>query len=368
VETYRVGTVRNVTTFDFNSGYASCYRDIQVGDPATCHRITTPANPYRFLDRFGMMAATVKIPKSYSAPLPVHVGERTVFPTDRVTGAWMLAELRRAVEHGASIEACDFVVYADRTLGLFRDYVDTLYSLRVKAQKEKRPEQYVYKLMLNGLYGKFGQRSDDPLKSLIVPRRKVALSEFDDAEPVELCGYEAFLVDKAQRVQSPHVHVLWAAAISAQMRLKLADLIEEVGENLFYCDTDSIATTANLRESSDLGGLKVAERFDVATFFAPKEYIGVTVEGGKVARVKGVPPYLAEEYLTKGRAAIARPIRTLTAIRGGGRIAEWQTIIKRKLASPPTRFHRPITNYARQLANTRPYSFAEAFDALGGTG
>jgi hypothetical protein len=365
VETYRVGTTCDVTTFDFNSGYASVYRDIEVGDPATYHRITTPATPQRFLDKFGMMQATVKVPRSYSAPLPLHVGSKTVFATDRIEGTWVLAELRNAIENGASIEACEFVVYADRTLRLFRNYVDVLYGLRRRAQEKGSPDQYVYKVLLNGLYGKFGQRSDDPLKSLIVPRGKANLSDFEDCEPVDVCGYEGFLVDKVARVQSPHVHVLWAAAISAGMRLKLHELIEHLDGNVFYCDTDSVVTTARLRQSNDLGGLKIAERFDKATFFAPKEYIGVTLEGHQIARVKGVPPHLAEEYLRTGSTAITRPIHTLTAVRHGGRIAEWKTVVKRKLASPPTRYHRAVTNYARQCVNTRPYCFAEALDALG---
>jgi len=364
VETLKVGTARDVSYYDFNSLYPAVYRDLAVGDPATYHQIAHPQDPARYLDKFGQFWGELQIPRSYITPLPIRVSAKTVFVSGAIRGSWTLSEVRHALEHGAAIRSCDRIVYAERVLHPFRQFVDTLYPLRMKLKAAGRPDEYVIKLMLNGLYGKFGQRTDEGLQSLVVPRGDYDLEEFADCEPVALAGRECFLRDKRGTVQSPHIHVLWAAEIAAQARMKLYDTLSEIEDECFYADTDSIHTTAQIETSTKLGGLKLAETFARVTYFAPKEYCYVAADGSENFRVKGIPRRLAEEYLRSGLTHLRQPLHTLTAINTNRRIATWREITKTHLLSPPTRWHRPMTDYNRHFIDTRPYSLSEALDAL----
>ena len=357
VECFKVATAKEINVYDFNSLYASVMRDLRVGLPDTYHHIESPRSAARYLDKFGQFTGSLRVPSSYIPSLPYKPQGRSFFCYGDVAGSWTLSEVRAAVQSGATILSCDSVTYADRTVKLFERYVNDLYFVRMEMQHNHDPSEYVVKMMLNSLYGKFGQRSESGLQELIVPEGDYDLEEFSDCDPVELAGYECFMRDKQLFVQSPHVHVLWAAEIAARARMKLGRLLDQVGHDAFYCDTDSLHTTAKLETSEALGFLKQEERYARITYFAPKEYGGITSAGQFVTHAKGIPARYRSEYLAKGRVEFQQPTHVLESIQRNCRIAEWRKQLRTRRRTTPTRKHADIADYNCDFVDT------EAFDA-----
>ncbi len=355
-ECYRVGTVFDVNAYDVTSNYPSVMRDLEVGLPNTYHRIHAPQNPCWYLDKFGQFYGELEMPASFVPTMPARVNSRLFFPYGRLRGSWTLSEVLFALQHGARIKNCDWILYADETIKPFTRYVDELFKLRQEYHAKEDKNEVVIKLLLNSLYGKFGQRSDSGLQRLIVPPQHYRLRDYDGCEVVKLAGYECFMEDIQPFVQSPHVHVLWAAEITARGRMRLANLLMENETEAIYCDTDCIHTLAVLETGTALGDLRSQYRFQRSTYFAPKEYAGYTSGGEFIARAKGIPAPNASDYLARGHTTFTQPLHTLEAIRTGGRIAAWRTIVKSRRSNPCNRQHQPLSDYNQPSVTTFPFS------------
>jgi hypothetical protein len=69
-----------------------------------------------------------------------------------------------------------------------------------------------------------------------------------------------------------HEHVAIAAHITSVARTTLYNHLEACGEDLYYCDTDSIYTGHTLPTSNALGGLKLECEVSSGRFIQPKLY------------------------------------------------------------------------------------------------
>jgi len=163
---------------------------------------------------------------------------------------------------------------------------------------------YVVKILLNSLYGKFGQSAS---------RRKVVPWSEDlpkGAIPVDGTSLSpVWYID--EEVTAPYIMPQIAAHVTALARVRLYDHLQACGDTLAYCDTDSIITSSVLDTSTQLGGLK-------------NEYPGVTFTGTFLA------PKL---YMLKGSdgstKVVAKGIRerteaTFETLRAGGTVSSWE--------------------------------------------
>lgn len=356
VEVFTAGTSYNVNVYDFNSLYPSIMKSVEVGIPSSYRRVDAPSNPYSYLDNFGLLRGTIRLPENDIGMLPHRSGVKLYFPYGKISGGWMLSELRNAVENGAIIETCDSITFATETRLLFADYVNDLYAVRLKYQADGRPDEVTVKLLLTSLYGKFAQNNDTGLQTLITPTGDYDLEDYANDEPVVIAGREAFLRTAINNIQPPHVNVAWAAEITSQARLRLLGGLLTIDGTLIYSDTDSIHTTGKTDTSNRLGELKLEHEFPRATYYAPKEYGGIDKDGTPVLRAKGIPPAHRDEYLTKGAVEFQQPIHILSAIRRGKRIAEWVNITKHRRSGASNRKHEPITDYNTTSCHTYPYN------------
>lgn len=355
VEAFHIGTTSDVKAYDFNSLYPSVMMGAEVAIPSSYIRHDRLSNPHKYMDNFGQFFGTVHVPDYNVGLLPFRSEGRLYFPVGNIRGSWMLSELRHALEHGAIIKDCESIIYARKTIRPFDDYIRTLYDIRLEHKQSNNPSEIVDKLLMNSLYGKFAQHDDGGLQSLLMPEDGFSLDDFIGCEPVEIAGREMFLRDKNNIVQSPHIHVLWAAEITARARIKLLSALLPVQYEAVYCDTDSVHTFSKLDTSINLGGLKVEHDFARVTYFAPKEYGGQDQNGEFVHRAKGIPPAYRSEYLAKGAVEFKQPIHTLTAIRRGKRIAEWVTVEKHRRSDAMNRSHRPVPDFNAELVPTFPF-------------
>jgi hypothetical protein len=84
-------------------------------------------------------------------------------------------------------------------------------------------------------------------------------------------------------------HAGIGSLVTAHSRIKLYRTMRQVESRLYYCDTDSIITSASLPISKRLGELKLEDSTNRACFLLPKTYIF-----GKSVKMKGFPKEFAQ--------------------------------------------------------------------------
>ena len=128
----------------------------------------------------------------------------------------------------------------------FESYVDTFYKYR----KSDKGNDVIFKLMLNSLYGKFGQKLERDVK--------VLNSTYEDKEVKSVINADGMFISTYEEVtpfyQSATNRLDVAGKITEQARLTMGNYMnmirEEFGaESVIYTDTDSIITYANLKGS-----------------------------------------------------------------------------------------------------------------------
>ncbi|MEM4024081.1 DNA polymerase [Pyrobaculum sp.] len=255
-------------------------------------------------------------------------GAGLVFPVGRFVTRLIGPELKEAArrKHLAKAEDC----YVYEAAPIFKEYVEYFWALRqkYKAEGDKVREQFA-KLLLNSLYGKFGQWVR-PLKALgtaLMPRYLAA--DFVDVEAEKIgrfyqAGFEVFIQLKEKKSWENAV-VAISATVTSYARLALWSFIETAGlENTYYVDTDSLMVDQEGLEKlrpligSNLGWLKLEKEADTVELRAPKDYTF-----GSVVKIKGVPKRAEEvadsifaySKITKVKTSLnegsAEPIETL---------------------------------------------------------
>lgn len=359
VENYRVGTDRDINVYDVNSLYPAVMRDLEVGLPSSYHRLYKPHILSTYLDYPGQWFGTIQLPAAFIGPLPLKANHRLYYPYGTMRGSWTFSEVRNALENGARVLDTEWVIYASQGIKPFGPYVDALYARKMASTATLDPAREVYKLLLNSLYGKFGQHSDTGLQSLEVPTGDFELEDYADCQPVSIAGYLCFLRERPTHIQSPHVQVMWAAEIAAQARVKLYDYLQPLDMEVNYCDTDSIHTSERLSTNDSLGSLKLERTFARVSYYAPKEYGGITSRGEFIAHAKGIPEAQQAEYLRCGHAAFTRPLHTLEVMRTNERIGAPKATTKFRRTNPTNRKHKRIRDYNLPAIYSYPAHYPE---------
>lgn len=146
-----------------------------------------------------------------------------------------------------------------------------------------------------------------------------------------------------------------AAHVTAYGRLELLKYIEQVEQDLIYCDTDSVIFDSSngkipFNTGRELGQMKVVERcskcgqefhienrcpgskpipfWDSCHTYAPKLY-----QANNIHKAKGVPKRLAQTFIETGRAEFDLPFKYREAVRFYDRkncrkLSIWRTVSK----------------------------------------
>lgn len=293
--------------YDFNSSYPASMLEMMPGGVATWWEGTPPA---RLTDyHIGFCDVEVEVPEElHIPPLPIRIErggtaelldpapmpyDKLIFPVGRLRGVWEWTELQMALEVGCRITRWHRSAWYV-PIPLFERFVRDLYRYRDKSQPDyDEGLASVVKIMLNSTYGKFG------MKTL---RKKIY--RWDDPE----------LPDGARPANGDPDCPVWyaeeeadacyvmpqiAARVTALSRVKLYRAMMasmDAGGSVYYCDTDSVITTAELPSSTALGELKdelpeYSGRLH-GKFIAPKLYMLWADESGETVyrqtKAKGV--------------------------------------------------------------------------------
>jgi len=169
---------------------------------------------------------------------------------------------------------------------LFRKYVDTFFGLKQKYTTENNKVfRYVTKILLNSLYGKFGQKMDETIfEEQTLDEQYYSISCFDEETGTAFSEFQ-FGQHKKRVIEgvneSNYSFPIISAAVTAYARKHILDFMMVCGlENVYYCDTDSIFTNKdglyNLRKyikPNKLGYLELQKESESVEIKGNKDYV-----------------------------------------------------------------------------------------------
>jgi hypothetical protein len=307
VECFYRGYIENVNYYDINSLYPFVMKKYAFPMPNSIQLNEAPTG-LSLLDYAGLSEAQVRCPDNLDIPLlPTRDSNKLMFPTGDFIGYFTHAELKKAKSLGYRIKLLKTYYYTE-TFNPFAEYVEDLYNRRNEYKKLNSPLAIVYKLCLNSLYGKFGQKieqteilfGDNPedIQKIIeaekdtyrvdIDGKATGRYKIDFPKTCEVMHPDGTLwnesniyyVTDLQRKKYPHfINPILSIYITSYARLELYERMEKCN-TVYYCDTDSIMTPDILPTSDNLGDLKLEIKADKGIIVRPKFYY--LQEGNKV--------------------------------------------------------------------------------------
>lgn len=223
--------------------------------------------------------ATVRVPDMFLPPLGARGRDgRIYFPTGTWRGTFSRPDLELLQSVGGSIDAVHGVDLFHSQTDL-ANYALDLYDRRAAAKRAGQSFlALVLKYLLNSCYGKFGEHRDKTSLRLHPlhdgcphdGEHNVMHNGYFHASCVEELFPGAILVTEEKDV--PHEHVPISAYITSLARATLYRGLAPCGEDLYYCDTDSILTGQTLPTGDKLGEWKLEHEVSHGRFIQPKLY------------------------------------------------------------------------------------------------
>ena len=302
---------------------------------------------------FGIIKCKILPPKKlYHPVLPVKVkmdkNEKLLFPlclrcaekkireclhseNERmITGTWSTIEVNKAIEKGYKVqEIYEVWHFKNKSRSLFKGYVKNFMKIKLESSphnynsneeyiqdiKEKMgidldPKKIqvnpgrraVAKICLNSLWGKFGQRQNMSKTEYVTDVRRFYEVLLDD----RLIDINVnYLTDEMAQMSykfkdyyienNTSTNIYIALFTTANARLRLYEKLDELGEAVIYCDTDSIVyfdDGKNTIKTGDMLGewtdeLRKDEYIKLWASTGPKSYYYETNLGKNVTKIKG---------------------------------------------------------------------------------
>ncbi len=278
---------------------------------------------------FGFLTVKVTVPYMNRPPLPMHKDGFLIHPYGTFEGTFFSEELKFAISANVKIEHISMAVEFEKEY-IFTNFVHSLYKERLHALRHnQKASNYIYKLLMNSLYGRFAMKPQLEETKFVNNRSKLLIDvlypnfdySFLTQEPVNLISYEhvtdslldieivnnlpldqkiknslSYLHMKASfKRTNLNISIQISAAITAYGRIKLLKDINNLEKlqkvNLYYVDTDSIILDKPLPldwVSQKLGFYKQVDFKVHGIFLAPKVYI-LNHKNYKKIIFKGLP-------------------------------------------------------------------------------
>jgi hypothetical protein len=226
-------------------------------------------------DAFGFFYCEIIAPDNLEHPIiQTHVKinnmTRTIAPIGQWSDMIFSEELNNAMKFGYKFEILWGYKFERKII--FKDYVETLYNLRLQYPKSN-PLNLIAKLLLNSLYGRFGMIDSFPNIDIMDVSDFIKFEELfsdDIIDFVQLDNKIMVIYRSNQKnintlldghKESHNVSIAIASAITAYARIHMSQFKNNSDYNLFYSDTDSIYIDKPLSEdlvnSKILGKMKL---------------------------------------------------------------------------------------------------------------
>lgn len=237
-------------------------------------------------------------------------GHRTIAPVGKWKGVYYSEELYNAIVKNSKHKFKTHRGFLFRQDYLFKNYVEILFNLRQRSQKNT-PINIIAKLLLNSLYGRFGMNPDKADHIILgdqLEKDKIFI-DYEVKSVVNLGNGKELYSYVPKKVKDKEIldllkddagnsnmliNVAISSAITGLSRIFMSYFKNNSLFKLYYSDTDSIFIDVNLENiypdlvGTALGQLKPEYEFDEACFLAPKVYGGIIKEGHSLVKAKGV--------------------------------------------------------------------------------
>jgi hypothetical protein len=280
--------------------------------------------------------------------LPVRTKTGTIYPNGRWRGWYVGEELLTARALGVRIKVLGGIQFSE-VCSPFSSYVREMFR---RKQRSRGGPRLMFKLLLNALYGKFGQQGK---RVEAVPIEKLLTMREPPLEWRPWCGLAIFT---KEGLPPPHGNNVWSAWITARARSRLAleiDRLRRSGATILYCDTDSVLFQGRGRYPSKarrVGDFEHRGDFSECLIIGKKEYALRLTKKKWEVHAKGVPFSERMSYLRHGRATFARPVRIRESSRIDVPANVWRNVTKVRRTNLAERAGRggvlpvPVVNFA----------------------
>lgn len=366
-----------IYAFDVASLYPYCMREADFPDTNSLkYERDTEKSSYqtkekRILNREGMAQVTVHCPTDKHIPiLPYKTEDKLAFPKGTLKDVWLCHnEIRFALERGYELVNIGEQIWSKKSFNPFKDYVEDLFDKRLEYRAENNATEIIVKLLMNSLYGKFGQKMDNEDGGVFEP---ITQKSFDEiAGKTVINGWVIDDADDDDYLPS-YINPLIASYVTSRGRMELYKWFEtaqEMGGQVHYCDTDSIYTDVDLSPDDEkrLGEMDFEGEFDNLWVFGPKMYV-CEKDGDYKQTMKGVPRDEMESMWqairqNENEIEYEKISGMREAIRAGNSPNE---MIKRtravNIASPTKRVHKSDGNLVSETVRTDPPEISYAED------
>lgn len=230
-------------------------------------------------------------------------------------GIYYSEELKFAREIGYTVIPTSGYLF-EKKESPFSNFVSALFESRLEAKKAGNDAlSYVYKILMNSLYGRFGinpmsTKTDvcdsETYKQLIIKTDLISTDRLG-----ENCHLVTYHTNTETDSWDPPKNsaVQLAAAITAYARIYMYPYTSR--EDCYYTDTDSVVLGKPLPEelvsSSILGMFKLEDRISQGYFLAPKSYWYKNEKGKDILKYKGAaknkitPEWFQSQYADPAR-------------------------------------------------------------------
>ena len=313
---------RGMATIDRNSMYPTVMRD--NGVPAGWSRPVreyVPGAP-------GFYVCTVTVPRDQPFTfIPYRDASGALaWPTGTFDTVISSLEIDAARARGITVTVHRGSVWA-RLDHPFGAYVDEVERMRA----EGGALSVVGKLLGNGLYGKFGAKPthEEWAISDECPGDGWWPAAADPDDP----SLDGLWHRGGVPIKAPYLLPHWAAWITAGARLALLAACEAVGaQHVVYTDTDSVTApldainaavaAGRITLGTRFGEWKLEHVWHSFRVVAPKVYRGVTMQGERVRKAKGIPKRLRPAAFGGAVVSWDSPNAAIQVLRGADMVSE----------------------------------------------
>ena len=316
VDVYRP-VLKNGYLYDVNSLYPYIMSKYEM--PLTKINFIADCTDLNIDSFFGFLEVDVSSPEILYIPfLTLQDPNRgLISPLGTWSGIYFSEEIKYAMKLGYRFK---FKKAFEFNKGIvFDKYVDSLYKKRI--ENKGNPLNYILKLILNSLYGRFGM-SNNKEKTLFIKNDHLSgfLNIYDILSCDNLGEMEIIKINTVPNLErikhsylrklisseeylkyekanynaysSTNTAVQIASAVTAYARIEMHKLKTQYIENIYYSDTDSVFLDCKLPENlvsdTELGKIKLECKIKEALFVAPKLYYYITQDDFVVIKGKGI--------------------------------------------------------------------------------
>ncbi len=292
-EAYFIGILENETyrSVDVNSLYSHVMRTHKF--PTKLKWFAKNVTIDYLKDLLVDYAVTARVLVNIDEPVFPYKTDKVYYPLGRFITVLTTPALKYALSKGWILEVMETAIYEQEYI--FKEYVDFFYGLKRYYKKAENPVYYmITKFFLNGLTGKWGQRSQKYIEIGECNSWEYSIEEVADLDTHERwteirIGGKIYREGKKQESFDSFVAIV--SHITAYARDHTIKLRYKAGvENTFYIDTDSLTVNEkgyhNLKDELDefeLGRLQVQEIANRVVIRGAKDY-----KFGDKEKIKGI--------------------------------------------------------------------------------